>query len=69
MHIETSRRYGRCYIIFIKHNNDIHVPAAFQNLCMYVAIECLVFELSKLRFRAPNLFDRPLKGANKMHNG
>ena len=32
-----------------------------------IATGCLVFELSKLRFRGHNLFDGFLKGANKMH--
>ena len=41
--------------------DDMRAPAA-------VAIGCLAFELSKLRFRGHNLFDGFLKGANKMHN-
>ena len=34
-----------------------------------VAIGCLVFELSKLKFRPHNLFDGLLSRANLMHNG
>ena len=45
---------------FTKHKNDMHAPAALQRL----AIGCLVFELSKLKFRAYNYF---LKGTNKVH--
>ena len=39
----------------------MHAHAALQKL----AIGCLVFELSKLKFRACNYF---LKGTNKMYN-
>ena len=39
----------------------MHAPAALQKL----AIGCLVFEVSKLKFRAHNLFDGLL---NTMHN-
>ena len=42
-------------VYFIKHKNDMHVPAALQKL----DIVCLVF-FSK--FRAHNLFDGNLKG-------
>ena len=43
---------------FIRHKNDMHVPAALQKL----TIGGLVFELSKLKFRARNLDDGLLKG-------
>ena len=38
---------------FIEHKNDMHASGALQKL----AIGCLVFKLSKLKFRAHNLFD------------
>ena len=34
---------------FVKHKNDMNVPAA-------LATGCLIFELSKLRFRAHNYY-------------
>ena len=42
-----------CVAIFIRHKNDMHAPAALQKL----TIGCLVFELSKLKFRERNLDD------------
>ena len=40
--------------IFIKHKNDMHAPpVALQKL----AIGCLIFKLSKLKFTAYHLFD------------
>ena len=38
---------------FIEHKNDMNASGALQKL----AIGCLVFKLSKLKFRAHNLFD------------
>ena len=40
-------KYQLLYLI--KHKNEILAPAALQKLATY--IECLTFELSKLRFR------------------
>ena len=61
---EMSRRCGGCTpnesigcYNFIKHKNDMHVPAVLKKL----AIGCLVFELLKLKCRAHILFDRLLK--------
>ena len=42
-------------LYFIKHMNDMHVPAVLQKLHNYIV--CLASELSKLRFREQNLFD------------
>ena len=50
--------------IFYKTQEWHACPAVHRKL----AIGCLVFELSKLKFKAHNLFDGLLKGFNKMHS-
>ena len=44
---QSLRELGLC---FVKHKNDIHVPACSTPEA--IAIGCLVFEPSRLRFRA-----------------
>ena len=45
--MQSHRKYELLY--FIKHKNDMHAPAVIQKL-----LDCLAFELSKLRFIGHN---------------
>ena len=49
-------------ILYKAHKDDTHALATLQK---QIAIDCLVSELSKLRFRAHNLFDRLFKRLRK----
>ena len=49
-------------VIYIKHKGN---SPALTTLQKQIAIDCLVSELSKLRFRAHNLFDGLLKRLRK----
>ena len=49
--VKSLRKHGLLYT-FVKHKNDMYASAAPQKL----AIGCLVFEQSKLRFRAHSYY-------------